>query len=562
MSDLDLKVIEVTLSLGEAYGRGEEKEAAAVLLKFQGRRDYPLDKETDDWGLTPAQQESYVEQFRRGLEAKEAWKEEHHDYFMLRRFLRARTYDLDKATVMWLNHLMWIEDFTVDTILVDFQFHERDNFIEVYPQGYHKIDKIGRPVYIQKLGKINMAMIKKTTTEERMLKFHIQEYERCRKIILPICSRLAGRHIDQTFGIMDVKGVGMAHLTGEVKRLMQMIMQYDQDNYPEMLGHICVINAPYVFRMVWSFVKGYIDIRTQQKVEILGPDYKAGLLKWVDAENLPDWLGGTSQGTLQDDKGPWNEAEVMSKIGMDLDDLRSRHLPPPPPPGMFAAESVAHRASSDTDRVLFNGSSTGLVRSSEPPRTMERRADSFKPPPLTMQPYTLQPQPSTLNTQPSLLLRSSTGLVRSSEPPRTMERSSTGLGMESLNESARRSMVRGGSLDRIPAIPEVGPRLDTKHTNLLGQKIAALERLFPPHMDRIKADMKESAGAGGLVTASGRSAPEGSMLHRVEVLEESMSTLLAAQEVSLVYGQQMASLGGQAQAAQASHKEGECCAVM
>ena len=32
------------------------------------------------------------------------------------------------------------------------------------------------------------------------------QYERCRRVILPICSRLADRHLDQTFGIMDVSG--------------------------------------------------------------------------------------------------------------------------------------------------------------------------------------------------------------------------------------------------------------------------------------------------------------------------------------------------------------------
>lgn len=64
----------------------------------------------------------------------------------------------------------------------------------------------GRPVYIQLLGKIDIHTLKQITTEERMIKFHIQEYERCGKVIMPICSRLAGRQIDQTFGIMDVKG--------------------------------------------------------------------------------------------------------------------------------------------------------------------------------------------------------------------------------------------------------------------------------------------------------------------------------------------------------------------
>ena len=35
---------------------------------------------------------------------------------------------------------------------------------------------------------------------------HGCRYERCRKVILPVCSRLEGHHIDQTFGIMDVTG--------------------------------------------------------------------------------------------------------------------------------------------------------------------------------------------------------------------------------------------------------------------------------------------------------------------------------------------------------------------
>lgn len=61
-------------------------------------------------------------------------------------------------------------------------------------------------MYIQLLGKIDINTLKQITTEERMIKFHIQEYERCGKVIMPICSKLAGRQIDQTFGIMDVKG--------------------------------------------------------------------------------------------------------------------------------------------------------------------------------------------------------------------------------------------------------------------------------------------------------------------------------------------------------------------
>ena len=72
--------------------------------------------------------------------------------------------------------------------------------------------------------------------------------------------------------LLNFKGVGLATLTGEAKRLMGMVAKYDQDNYPEMLGHICIINAPAVFRMIWSVVKsmGVIDPRTQGKIEASG----------------------------------------------------------------------------------------------------------------------------------------------------------------------------------------------------------------------------------------------------------------------------------------------------
>ncbi len=33
----------------------------------------------------------------------------------------------------------------------------------------------GRPIYIQQLGKIDMAQLKKICSEDKMVKFHIQE---------------------------------------------------------------------------------------------------------------------------------------------------------------------------------------------------------------------------------------------------------------------------------------------------------------------------------------------------------------------------------------------------
>ena len=64
----------------------------------------------------------------------------------------------------------------------------------------------GHPVYIQHLGRVDLTRIREVTTEERMLKYHVQEWERCMKHIFPICSKLHNRQIDSTFAVIDVKG--------------------------------------------------------------------------------------------------------------------------------------------------------------------------------------------------------------------------------------------------------------------------------------------------------------------------------------------------------------------
>lgn len=46
------------------------------------------------------------------------------------------------------------------------------------------------------------------------------------------------------------------------------------------------------------------------------------LLKWIDIENIPVWIGGKSEGSLIDDIGPWSDAHVCSRIGVDAESLR------------------------------------------------------------------------------------------------------------------------------------------------------------------------------------------------------------------------------------------------
>jgi len=532
----------------------------------------------DDWGLSPSQQESYVEQFRRILAAKNAWFEDQHDYFVLRRFLRARSYDLEKATTMWMNNLAWKAEFKVDTILQDFYFEERDKFLTCYPQGYHKVDKLGRPIYVQLLGQVNVEEMKRVTTEERMIKFHIQEYERCVKVILPICSRLAGRNIDSTFGIMDVKGVGLGHLTGEVKRLMTIITKYDQDNYPEMLGRICIINAPTVFRWVWAVVKNMIDPRTQSKIEILGTDYVPGLLKHVDVESLPDWLGGKSKGSLIDDVGPWSDPPLVASLGLDMEELRRGRRPPPPAhmrdPTLLTSIGSGRRSFQQGGGSLIHPGSGGSSVAAGHGHGSGAHAEFGRT-------SDLLPIASMGHAEGWASPLHSSGDF--SNTSLRQPRFSSGVSADMLDDAARRhglaatdhsavGVTLNGSQPANAAfypttIPEGPGGAEAGRPRTLAERVAALERSLPPHLARLngaQAATLRAAGGAGTGAASTKSAPEGSLLYRVEVLEEAVDMLVAAQQAALEYQQQLAVRQEQAEveAAQKQKPRECCCCVM
>lgn len=141
-----------------------------------------------------------------------------------------------------------------------------------------------------------------------------QEYERLCRYIMPACSKVAGRPIESTLAILDLKGVGFRHLTGDVKRIMMRIIQIDGDNYPEMMGHTCIVNAPPVFKAFWAAIRPMLDGRTQSKIEVCPTKFAPALLRWVAPEDLPEYLGGTSKATLLDDAGPWQDARLVAEI--------------------------------------------------------------------------------------------------------------------------------------------------------------------------------------------------------------------------------------------------------
>uniref|UniRef100_A0A6N2LEZ2 CRAL-TRIO domain-containing protein n=1 Tax=Salix viminalis TaxID=40686 RepID=A0A6N2LEZ2_SALVM len=234
-----------------------------------------------------------VDSFKQSLMTEDLLPLRHDDYHMLLRFLKARKFDVEKAKQMWANMLQWRKDFGTDTILEDFEFSELKEVRKYYPQGYHGVDKDGRPVYIERLGKVDSSKLMEVTTLERYLRYHVQEFEKTFVIKFPACTIAAKRHIDSSTTILDVQGITLCRMF--------------------------VINAGPGFKLLWKTVKSFIDSHTASKIHVLGNKYQNKLLEIIDSSELPEFLGGSCTcsdqgGCMRSDRGPWKDPDILKMV--------------------------------------------------------------------------------------------------------------------------------------------------------------------------------------------------------------------------------------------------------
>lgn len=289
-------------------------------LKKKGKRKVePRASSVSIEDLRDAAEESEVDAFRKELIAKDLLPDRLDDYHMLLRFLKARKFEIEKAIHMWDEMLRWRQEFGTDTILEDFDFAELDDVVRYYPQGYHGVDKEGRPIYIERLGKAEPNKLMHITTVDRYVKYHVQEFERAFHEKFPACSIAAKRHICSTTTILDVNGVGFKNFSKTARDLLQNMQKIDGDYYPETLHQMYIVNAGHGFKLLWNSVRGFLDPKTSAKIHVLGTKFQSKLLEVIDASQLPDFLGGSCTcpgegGCLRSNKGPWNDPYIKKVV--------------------------------------------------------------------------------------------------------------------------------------------------------------------------------------------------------------------------------------------------------
>ncbi|KAL6511125.1 hypothetical protein OROGR_022249 [Orobanche gracilis] len=241
---------------------------------------------------------------------------------------------------MWAEMLKWRKENGVDSIIQNllcisiqhlhsylyttmihvqnFLYDEFEQVQQHYPHGYHGVDKEGRPVYIERLGKVEPSKLMRVTTVDRFLKYHIQGFEKAFAEKFPACSIASKRHIDSTTTILDVQGLNWMNF-GKIAHDLVMHMQKIDGNYPETLHQMFIVNAGSGFKYIWNWTKGFLDPRTTSKIHVLGSNFQSKLLEVIDTSQLPDFLGGSCScpnqgGCLRSDKGLWNDPQLIKGL--------------------------------------------------------------------------------------------------------------------------------------------------------------------------------------------------------------------------------------------------------
>ena len=287
------------------------------------------------------QQLEALERFRERVHAMGCTEPNYDDNYLLR-FLRARKFDLEKTTEMWKHFIQWRKDKKVEEVR-DYDFAELNQAKQFYPHAWFRTDKLGRPMFIERPGKVVLDKLNKVMTNERLEQHFIHDYERLMNEIFPACSKVRGEVISNTCYIMDLKGVSARMMSPKIWELLRIGVKIGQDYYPEIMGTMFIVNTPMFFHGAWTLIKGFIDEKTRKKIHILGSNFKKELLQYVDENELPDFLGGKVTEAdygmnLTNEQGPWIKANTNNVTMPGISPVGNIEVPTSSPSNRHSTE--------------------------------------------------------------------------------------------------------------------------------------------------------------------------------------------------------------------------------
>ncbi|PFH53280.1 hypothetical protein AMATHDRAFT_1351 [Amanita thiersii Skay4041] len=228
-----------------------------------------------------------------------------HDDTTLLRFLRARSFNPMNAQKQFLDAETWRKQHNVDTLYATFDSDEFEDAKRFYPQWTGRRDRNGLPLYVYRIASLVpiQAELEAIPLDRRYQRI-IVLYELMTRFSFPLCTHLPHpchpTPISSTSAIIDLQDVSLTSLW-KLRSHLQESSQLATLNYPETLHTIAIVNSPPFFPTVWSWIKGWFDERTRNKIFVLGKDPGPKLRELIQPKDLPKSYGGELEWKFEDE---------------------------------------------------------------------------------------------------------------------------------------------------------------------------------------------------------------------------------------------------------------------
>jgi len=168
-----------------------------------------------------------------------------------------------------------------------------------YPHTQRGFDRKNRPILFERNGRTDVNAVFLMTTKETLINYHWWTMETA---LDELFTEASTKFTDNkyttisTCAILDFDNLGLTHCSSKMLDLVKMFIALDNVCYPETLGKMLVVNAPWIAVNTWQIVKSWLDPRTQNKIEIIGsgPESIKRLHELISPEYLPKEFGGTA----------------------------------------------------------------------------------------------------------------------------------------------------------------------------------------------------------------------------------------------------------------------------
>lgn len=210
--------------------------------------------------------------------------------FTLVRFLRSQSWNVEAAAKAFKDYLQWREEKKLDTIL-DTEPAKVGVMKALTPYAYHGFDVDGRPVYIEKCGKMACyaAADESIITGDEFENAHMWGVEYLMKLAYESGLK-RGKRVDTFVSIIDMDGLGFQHRA--VFHLLKRCLDMDNKYFPERIGRLYIVNTPWIAPHLFQLAAPFFDEVTKARLHVVD-DMKTFLPTVIPPSQLPVEYGGT-----------------------------------------------------------------------------------------------------------------------------------------------------------------------------------------------------------------------------------------------------------------------------